>query len=85
MVIILCKKHDKDLQRAINHVGELSTKAIDTYLEAKAKLPFQSEDITACCGALESIISGSLEWSVSVSRYFGTEGGKIKDLKKIVL
>lgn len=85
MVIISCKKHEKELQHAIDHVGELAMNAVDTYLDAKAKLPFQSEEITAYCGVLESGVSGSLEWSVSISRYFGTEGGTIKESKKAML
>ncbi|GJJ06179.1 hypothetical protein Clacol_000368 [Clathrus columnatus] len=87
MVIILCKKHEKELQHAIDHVGEMAKKEIDTYLDAKAKLPFQSEEITAYYGVLESAVSGSLEWSVheSVSRYFGNEGGNVKETKKATM
>ncbi|GJJ07191.1 hypothetical protein Clacol_001391 [Clathrus columnatus] len=82
MVIIFMKQHDMELQEAIDTVGEMCFKALESFEYYKTKLPSWGEDIDIQIAryikGLENWLIACLHWSYMSGRYFSTEGMNIK-------
>ncbi|KAL4267704.1 Alpha-muurolene synthase [Pleurotus pulmonarius] len=89
MIVILMTYHGHTLQSAVDYVGNLCSKTIDTFIENRTKVPSWGAEIDAMAQAyvqgLQDWITGSLHWSFMTHRYFGTKGAEVKSTRFVKL
>lgn len=88
IVVVMCQK-GLDLQSAVDFVGDMCKQAIDRFKAERAKLPSWGPEIdrqvNMYANGLADWIVGSLHWSFETTRYFGTNGRKIKATRVVEL
>ena len=82
MIVIMMHHHGMALQDAVDFVGDLCKKAIDRFIEDRARLPSWGPEIDAqvqvYVQGLADWIVGNIHWSFESERYFGKKGGQMK-------
>jgi len=71
-----------DLQQAVDRVGEMCRRTIETFIENQARIPSWGHDIDTdvklYVHGLREWIVGSLHWSFVTTRYFGDSGELVR-------
>ena len=88
MVIVAMTHYNLSLQRAIDYVGSLCCRAIDRFLENKARVPKWGDekldrDVQSYIKGLEDWIIGSLHFNFFTDRYFGGDGDIVKKMRLV--
>ena len=70
------------LQQAVDRVGEMCKRTIETFIENQAQIPSWGDDIDAAVKlyvhGLREWIVASLHWSFVTTRYFGNHGELVR-------
>lgn len=88
MVIVVMAHNHLTLQQAIDYVGALCCRAIDRFLENKARIPKWGsdqvdQDVQRYIKGLEDWIVGSLHFNFLTDRYFGADGETVKTTRLV--
>ncbi|KAF8507857.1 hypothetical protein BU17DRAFT_57157, partial [Hysterangium stoloniferum] len=74
IVALVMKAHNLDLQGAVDHIADMCRESIESFHAAKAVLPSWGteidKDVTMYIKCIEDWMSGSLQWSLFLERYF---------------
>ncbi|KAJ4478458.1 terpenoid synthase [Lentinula aciculospora] len=82
IIVILMNYHGRNLQGAIDYVGDLCRQAIDDFSANRLKIPSWGAEVDDMVQryviCLQHWIVGSLHWSFQTTRYFGSKGQEVK-------
>ena len=89
MVAVTMRRHNLDLQEAIDFVGGLCDASIDRFEHERQSLPSWGRAIDGAVATyvqgLQDWMIGALHWSYDTARYFGDEGMTIKSSRVVAL
>jgi hypothetical protein len=89
MIPVVMNERGLDLQSAVDFVGEMCKSTIDRFISERDNLPSWGPEIDRqvkiYVQGLADWIVGSLHWSFESTRYFGTNGRKIKQTRIVEL
>ncbi|KAF8524713.1 isoprenoid synthase domain-containing protein [Hysterangium stoloniferum] len=73
-VPIIMKIHNSDLQEAVDRIADMCRESVESFQAAKALLPSWGteidKDVAMYIGGIEDWMSGNIQWSLFLERYF---------------
>lgn len=89
MIDVVMHGQGLELQDAVDVVGDFCKRAIDRFVDDRARLPSWGPavdaDVRVYVDGLADWIVGSLHWSFDTERYFGKAGKQVKVTRMVTL
>ncbi|KAF8479287.1 isoprenoid synthase domain-containing protein [Russula ochroleuca] len=89
MICVFMINDGLSLQQAVDRIGEMCKRTIDTFVENQARVPSWGDcidrDVKLYVNGLQEWIVGSLHWSFMTTRYFGDNGGVVRATRIVEL
>ena len=89
MICVFMINDGLSLQQAVDRIGEMCKRTIDTFVENQARVPSWGDridrDVELYVNGLQEWIVGSLHWSFMTTIYFGDNGGAVRATRIVEL
>ena len=89
LITVIEEERGIGLQEAFDIAGQLFEHDVEEFLRTKRLLPNWGSEVDALVSqyvtGLECWVSGSLEWSLSGSRYFGDSVEEVRRTRRVAL
>jgi len=88
MIWVFMTYEGLSLQQAVDRIGDMCKQTRDGSIENQTRVPLWGDGIDRAVklyvDCLQNWFVGSLHWSFMTTRYFGDDGGSVKENDRIV-